>query len=75
MFSTKVRFSGLAIGTQLGFLMAGFAPAIVASMGCVNPGGWVQISIFTAVICTIAAVSALTAKETFRTPTKQLGLK
>jgi hypothetical protein len=75
MFSTKVRFSGLAIGTQLGFLMAGFAPAIVAAIGGIKPGGWVQISIFTAVICTIAAVSALTAKETFKTPTKQLGLK
>ena len=44
MFSTKVRFSGLAIGTQLGFLMAGFAPAIVAAMGGIQPGGWVQIS-------------------------------
>ena len=51
MFSTKVRFSGLAIGTQLGFLMAGFAPAIVAAMGGIKPGGWVQISIFTAIIC------------------------
>ena len=70
MFSTKVRFSGLAIGTQLGFLMAGFAPAIVAAMGGIKPGGWVQISIFTAVICVIAAVSALTAKETFKVPTK-----
>jgi MFS family permease len=75
MFSTNVRFSGLAIGTQLGFLMAGFAPAIVAAMGGVKAGGWVQISIFTAIICSIAAVSALTAKETFRVPTKQLGLK
>jgi hypothetical protein len=35
----------------------------------------VQISIFTAVICVIAAVSALTAKETFKVPTKELGLK
>ncbi len=75
MFSTKVRFSGLAIDTQLGFLMAGFAPAIVSAMGGIKPGGWVQISIFTGVICTIAAVSALTAKETFRVPTKELGLK
>ncbi len=75
MFSTKVRFSGLAIGTQLGFLMAGFAPAIVAAMGGIKAGGWVQITIFTAIICAIAAVSALTAKESFRTPTKQLGLK
>lgn len=75
MFSTKVRFSGLAIGTQLGFLMAGFAPAIVAAMGGIKPGGWVQISIFTAVICTVAAISASTAKESFKVPTKELGLK
>ena len=75
LFSTKVRFSGLAIGTQLGFLMAGFAPAIVAAMGGIKPGGWVQISIFTAIICAVAAASALTAKESFRTPTKELGLK
>ncbi|TDT76509.1 Na+/melibiose symporter-like transporter [Arthrobacter sp. AG258] len=75
MFSTKVRFSGLAIGTQLGFLMAGFAPAIVAAMGGIQPGGWVQISVFTGIICAIAAVSALTAKESFRTPTRLLGVK
>jgi MFS family permease len=29
MFSTNVRFSGMAIGTQIGFLLAGFAPSIV----------------------------------------------
>ncbi|MGO2051339.1 MFS transporter [Glutamicibacter sp. 287] len=73
MFSSKVRFSGLAIGTQLGFLMAGFAPSIVAAMGGLEPGGWVKISLFTAGIALIAAISALTAKETYRVPTAQLG--
>lgn len=33
MFSTQVRFSGVAIGTQLGFLVAGFAPSIVTALG------------------------------------------
>jgi hypothetical protein len=55
--------------------MAGFAPAIVAAMGGTKAGGWVQISIFTGVICIIAAVSALTARESFKTPTAELGLK
>ncbi|MEE1619831.1 MFS transporter [Zafaria sp. Z1313] len=75
MFSAKVRFSGLAIGTQLGFLMAGFAPSIVAAMGGLEPGGWVPISIFTAIIAVVAAGSALTARESYRIPTSELGLK
>lgn len=75
MFSTRVRFSGLAIGTQLGFLMAGFAPSIVAALGGVREGGWVVISAFTAVICIIAATAALTARETKDIPTAQLGLQ
>lgn len=74
MFSTRVRFSGMAIGTQLGFLMAGFAPSIVAALGGGGAGGWVVISIFTAVIAIIASVSALTARETKDVPTDQLGL-
>ena len=50
MFSTKVRFSGVAIGTQLGFLVAGFTPSIVTALGGVREGGWVVISVFTAVV-------------------------
>jgi len=73
MFSAKVRFSGLAIGTQLGFLMAGFAPSIVAAIGGIQEGGWVATSVFTAVICAIAVISALTARETYRVPTEELG--
>jgi MFS family permease len=73
MFSTRVRFSGMAIGTQLGFLMAGFAPTIVTALGGVQDGGWVVISVFTAVIAIIASVSALTARETRTVPTHDLG--
>ncbi|GAA3586019.1 MFS transporter [Klugiella xanthotipulae] len=73
MFSARVRFSGLAVGTQLGFLMAGFAPMIVTAMGGTGDNGWVVICIFTAVICLVATVSALTARETFRVPTAALG--
>ncbi|MEV7649289.1 MFS transporter [Arthrobacter sp. NPDC089319] len=74
MFSARVRFSGLAIGTQIGFLMAGFAPSIVAAIGGIQEGGWVATSIFTAVIAVIASVSALTARETYKVPTEELGL-
>lgn len=75
MFSTEVRFSGMAIGTQLGFLVAGFSPSIVTALGGVREGGWVVISIFTGVVCLIAAGSALTARETKDVPTAELGAK
>ncbi|WP_200330406.1 MFS transporter [Leucobacter sp. L43] len=75
MFSARVRFSGLAIGTQLGFLMAGFAPSIVAALGGVQEGGWVVISIFTGVICLIVVLAALTARETKDVPTDTLGIR
>ena len=74
MFSTRVRFSGLAIGTQIGFLMAGFAPAIVTALGGVQQGGWAVISAFTGVIALIATISALTARESKSIPTAELGL-
>ncbi len=73
MFSTKVRFSGMAIGTQIGFLMTGFAPTIVASLGGAQAGGLVVIAVFTALVCGIASLSALTATETKDVPTDQLG--
>ncbi len=73
MFSTRVRFSGMAIGTQIGFLLAGFAPSIVTALGGVREGGWVVISVFTAVVCLISAGAALTARETKDVPTAELG--
>ena len=73
MFTTNVRFSGVAMGTQIGFMMAGFAPTIVTALGGVKAGGWVVTAIFTAVIAIIAAASALTAPETKNVPTAELG--
>jgi MFS family permease len=71
MFSTRVRLSGMAIGTQIGFAVAGFAVTFAAQIQSAH--GWVGVATFTAVICAIAGVAALTARETFRVPTAQLG--
>ncbi|MEP9383291.1 MFS transporter [Nocardioides sp. KR10-350] len=73
MFSTRVRFSGMAIGTQIGFLMAGFAPTIVTGLGGVEQGGWTVTAGFTAVIALVAALAAATARETKDVPTSDLG--
>ncbi|HEY8281641.1 MAG TPA: MFS transporter [Leifsonia sp.] len=73
MFPRAVRFSGVAIGTQLGFLMAGFAPSIVTALGGTGSNGWVVISIFTAAISVVVTIAALTARETAHIPTGELG--
>lgn len=75
MFSTPVRFSGVAIGTQIGFLLAGFTPSIVTALGGVEDGGWVVTAGYTAVVCLIASIAALTARETKDVRTADLGMR
>jgi MFS family permease len=78
MFSTKVRLSGTAIGTQIGFAIAGFAVAsaagIVSPEGWLGLQGWTGVGVFTAVLCAISAVAIATTRETCRVPTERLGL-
>ncbi len=74
MFSTRVRLSGMAIGTQVGFALGGFAPAIAAAVQGPGPGGWPPVAFLTLGACVVAAVAALTARETYRVPMHQLGV-
>lgn len=73
MFNTKVRYSGIAIGTQLGFMVAGFAPAIGNALMAGDKTNWMPVAVLTAVVCLVCAASAFTARETAHTPLKQLG--
>jgi MFS family permease len=73
MFDTKVRYSGTAIGTQIGFALGGFSPTIAAAIVGTGPGGWVPVALLTAGAATVAGLCALTARETAHTPTAQLG--
>lgn len=73
MFDTRVRLSGMAIGTQIGFALGGFAPTISAALLGEGPTGWMPVAIFTSITAVIAAISAATALETYKTPMAQLG--
>ncbi|MQB41147.1 MFS transporter [Rhizobium sp. ICMP 5592] len=73
MFDTRVRLSGMAIGTQIGFALGGFAPTISAALLGTGPTGWMPVAAFTSITAVIAAISAATASETFKTPMVQLG--
>jgi MFS family permease len=73
MFDTRVRLSGMAIGTQIGFALGGFAPTISAALLGTGPTGWYPVAGFTAATAIVAAISVLTARETYLTPMNGLG--
>ena len=66
MFPTRVRLSGTAIGTQIGFAIGGFAPTAAAWIAGDGPGGWVPVAAYVFVSSLIAAVSVATARETVK---------
>ncbi|MFI8237488.1 MFS transporter [Streptomyces sp. NPDC085866] len=73
MFATRVRLSGMAIGTQIGFAVAGFAVTFAAEIA--GPGGddWQAVALFTAALCVPPTLAALSARETHTVPTELLG--
>ncbi|MEV0089104.1 MFS transporter [Saccharopolyspora sp. NPDC050642] len=73
MFPARVRLSGMAIGTQIGFALAGFAPSIAEAIGG-GRDGWVNVALFTAGLCVLNAIAVATGRETYRVPTEDLGL-
>jgi MFS family permease len=73
MFSTRVRLSGMAIGTQIGFAVAGFAVTFAAEIAGPDGDDWFSVSLFTAALCIPPVLAAITARETHRVPTERLG--
>jgi MFS family permease len=75
MFSAKVRLSGMAIGTQIGFAIAGASPSIASAIAGPNSANWVAVAFFTAALCVVNAIAVATGRETYKVPTAQLGTK
>jgi MFS family permease len=73
MFSTRVRLSGVAIGTQIGFAVAGFAVTFAAQIAGPDGDDWSAVALFTAALCVPPVIAALSARETHKVPTEQLG--
>ncbi|MFG2786070.1 MFS transporter [Streptomyces sp. NPDC048419] len=73
MFSTRVRLSGMAIGTQIGFAVAGFAVTFAAQIAGPDGTDWSSVALFTAALCVPPVIAALSARETHKVPTEHLG--
>ena len=65
----------MAIGTQIGFAIAGFAATIAAAIAGPDGDSWLGVSVLTAVVCAISSLSVLSGRETHKIPTEDLGLK
>jgi hypothetical protein len=72
-FDTKVRMSGVAVGTQFGFALGGFAPAIAATLAGPKLDNWVPVAVFSSITAAIAVIAVLTMRETYKTPLYDLG--
>ena len=65
MFPTRVRVTGLALGTQIGFaLSGGIAPAAATALAGDDFASWAGPAVFTLGMAALAATAALTARET-----------
>ncbi len=75
-FPTQVRLSGMAIGTQFGFAVAGFAPLIeTALIGKFGTAPWMLPAAFAAFVCLLSATSIYSMRETYNVPLERLGLR
>ncbi|MDR5827151.1 MFS transporter [Caballeronia sp. LP006] len=73
-FPTQVRLSGMAIGTQFGFAVAGFAPLVESALiGKYSTASWVMPAAFAVLVCLLSALSIFSMRETYDVPLEQLG--
>jgi MFS family permease len=64
MFPTRVRLSGMAIGTQIGYAIGGFAPTAASAIAGEGPSGWPPVAFYVLGSCLLAAAAVVTARET-----------
>jgi hypothetical protein len=64
----------MAIGTQFGFAVAGFAPLIESALiGKFGTAPFVMPAAFATLVCLLSAASIYSMRETYNVPLDQLG--
>ena len=65
MFPTRVRVSGLALGTQIGFAISGgVTPFLATAVAGAEGDAWLNVALVVCAAGLISVIAALTAKET-----------
>jgi len=73
LFNVKVRYSGMAIGLQVGILCAGFTPLLGTALVGAEKANWGPAAWIVAASSLLAVAGAFWARETSKTPLRQLG--
>ena len=71
MFPAKVRYTGMAMGNQLGLILVGFTPAIATAIEARYH--WVGVAVYVTFGLVVAGIAIATAKETAFTKLEDLG--
>jgi MFS family permease len=75
-FPTNVRLSGMAVGTQFGFALAGFSPSIAAALTDGQASNWYLVAGFAILACIISGIAVATGPSgTHTMPMEELGRK
>ncbi|GEC99466.1 hypothetical protein KVA01_16210 [Kocuria varians] len=65
MFPTRVRVSGLALGTQIGFAISGgITPILATAVSGAQGDNWFNVALVVCGAALLSAIAAFTAKET-----------
>ncbi|WP_313816594.1 MFS transporter [Citricoccus sp.] len=73
LFNVKVRYSGVAVGLQVGILVSGFTPMIATALVGDNYANWGPAAWLVTGATILATLVALTTRETYKTPLRELG--
>lgn len=73
LFAAPVRYTGMAMGNQLGLMVAGFGPMIGGLLLSDGEFGWIPVAIFGAVCALLGVGAVFSARETADTPAARLG--
>jgi MFS family permease len=70
----QVFVTGMAIGTQFGFALAGFTPTIAGALMGGETDNWVRVAFFASAACAVSAIAVLTGPaRTHLVPTPDVG--
>ncbi|MFF1876627.1 MFS transporter [Leifsonia sp. NPDC058230] len=71
VFSTKVRYSGFAIGREISAaIFGGLSPVIATALVVASGGAFWGVAIYVAAVCVLTFVAVLFARETSKTALK-----